>query len=123
MLEMGRRLFDALPRDVSPGLLPVLDLRGAGRRPPTSRVPRGGGRSRLREVASQPPGGSPLSTSGMLDVCDPFFRGFPGYGALNGDDRDRLRASFAEALAAMINDDGMIDMPTEAFVAVGSKPA
>jgi ubiquinone/menaquinone biosynthesis C-methylase UbiE len=65
--------------------------------------------------------GAPVPPGEIMDDADSVFRNFPGYASLTAAERERLRTPLAEAFVSYADLDGIIRMPTEAFVACGWK--
>ncbi|GGJ92154.1 class I SAM-dependent methyltransferase [Pseudomonas matsuisoli] len=65
---------------------------------------------------------TPLSSTDVVSECDPLFRSFPGYAALDTREAETLRASLEAAFDGYSAADGTIHLPTRAFMAIGRKP-
>jgi ubiquinone/menaquinone biosynthesis C-methylase UbiE len=59
---------------------------------------------------------SPFSSVDVVSECDPMFKGFPGYAALTSLEAEKLHAALQEAFQAYAREDGVIRLPTKAFV-------
>jgi ubiquinone/menaquinone biosynthesis C-methylase UbiE len=64
---------------------------------------------------------SPYSSADVVSECDPMFKSFPGYAALASDEVMTLRTSLNEAFQSYAGADGIIRLPTKAFVVTASK--
>lgn len=64
----------------------------------------------------------PISSANVVGECDPMFKNFPGYAALDMSDAEALRASLGNAFQKYAGTDGTIRVPTKAFVVRGWKP-
>lgn len=64
----------------------------------------------------------PFSSADVVNECDPMFRSFPGYAALDADEAATLRASLEQAFQGYADDHGIIRLPTRAFILHGRKP-
>ncbi len=64
---------------------------------------------------------SPFSSADVVSECDPMFRSFPGYAALSADEAETLRKSLQAAFQGYASGDGIIRLPTKAFIVTGRK--
>lgn len=64
---------------------------------------------------------SPYSSADVVSECDPMFRIFPGYAALQPHEVATLHEALGEAFKGYAGDDGIIRLPTKAFVVIARK--
>jgi ubiquinone/menaquinone biosynthesis C-methylase UbiE len=64
---------------------------------------------------------SPFSSPDVVSECDPMFMGFPGYAALDANEAKALHASLETAFQGYAGTDGIIRLPTKAFIVQGRK--
>jgi len=64
---------------------------------------------------------SPFSSADVVSECDPMFKSFPGYAALDASEAKALRASLEVAFRSYAGSDGIIRLPTKAFIVRGRK--
>jgi len=64
---------------------------------------------------------SPFSSADVVSECDPMFRSFPGYAALDASETKALHASLEVAFRSYAGSDGIIRLPTKAFIVKGRK--
>jgi ubiquinone/menaquinone biosynthesis C-methylase UbiE len=64
---------------------------------------------------------SPYSSVDVVRECDPMFRGFPGYSALDAEEMAALQVALDLAFKTYAGSDGIIRLPTEAFVVTARK--
>lgn len=64
---------------------------------------------------------SPYSSPDVVSECDPMFRIFPGYAALQPHEVVSLHEALGEAFQGYAGDDGIIRLPTKAFVVIARK--
>lgn len=60
---------------------------------------------------------SPFSSADVAGECDPMFKSFPGYAALDPHEVARLQPALNKAFLTYAGNDGTIRLPTTAFVA------
>ncbi|WP_127754285.1 class I SAM-dependent methyltransferase [Devosia sp. 1566] len=63
---------------------------------------------------------SPYSSPDVVSECDPMFRGFPGYAALSPDEGENLREALQQAFNGYADAQGIIRLPTRAFMIVAA---
>ena len=66
---------------------------------------------------------SPISSAHVVEECTPLFAGFPGYASLSAEEREALRVPLQIAFDGYADSTGTIRLPTNAFIAVGTKAA
>jgi SAM-dependent methyltransferase len=64
---------------------------------------------------------SPFSSAEVVSECDPMFKGFPGYAALTAEEAASLHTSLADGFQGYAGSDGIIRLPTKAFVVTARK--
>lgn len=64
---------------------------------------------------------SPFSSAEVVNECDPMFKGFPGYAALTVQEAASLRTSLADRFQSYAGSDGIIRLPTKAFIVTARK--
>lgn len=64
---------------------------------------------------------SPYSSPDVVSECDPMFRSFPGYAALNADEGEKLREALEQAFNGYADAEGVVRLPTRAFMVVATK--
>lgn len=66
---------------------------------------------------------SPYSSPEVVAECDPMFRAFPSYAALNVDEGANLREALQHAFDGYADAQGIIHLPTRAFMITAMKEA
>jgi ubiquinone/menaquinone biosynthesis C-methylase UbiE len=64
---------------------------------------------------------SPYSSPDVVRECDPMFRGFPGYADLSADEGEKLRGALQVAFNEYADAQGIVRLPTRAFMIVATK--
>ena len=63
----------------------------------------------------------PFFSPRVVDECDPMFKSFPGYAALDASEAKTLHAQLKQAFGGYTGRDGGIHLPTKAFLVTGRK--
>ncbi len=66
---------------------------------------------------------SPYSSPDVVNECAPMFRSFPGYAALSANEEAKLREGLQRAFDEYADAEGIIHLPTRAFMIVATKKA
>lgn len=64
---------------------------------------------------------SPFSSADVVSECDPMFKIFPGYASLQPHEVVTLHEALGEAFQGYAGEDGIIRLPTKAFVVTARK--
>ena len=64
---------------------------------------------------------SPFSSVDVVSECHPMFKGFPGYATLTPIEAEKLHAALQDAFQSYAGEDGVIRLPTRAFVVTGRR--